>query len=180
MNWIFLIQREGDRTWQPIQTPILEVEECRYRLIAQTNLSNLCVEVRINVEPFEAISVSEFRQTYFRRTNSEGLMMILPFTYFCAGLWELSCCGDAMSELMGENWRVSQQIFSVPKTGYLEFPTAYSIPCPEETEFNNLLEPVEIPTQPVTSSTTKVLPPKLNPTSRNVTRKSPQLPKFPL
>jgi hypothetical protein len=169
MNWVFLIQREGDRVWQPIQTPILEVEECRYRLIGQTNIFNLFAEIRVNVEPFEALSVSECRQTYFRRTNSEGLIIILPFTYFFAGLWELSCCCDAMSELMGENWRVSQQIFSVPQAAYLD-PTAYFNPCPEETEFN-------LP-EPVSSSTAKVLPPKLNLTSEKVVRKSPQLPKF--
>ncbi|PSF39459.1 hypothetical protein C7H19_01335 [Aphanothece hegewaldii CCALA 016] len=179
MNWVFLLQRESDRYWQPIQTPILEVEECKYRIIGQTNRSNLCVEVRVNIKPFES-SFEMKRNTYFRRTNSEGLIIILPYTYFFAGLWELSCCSDAMSELMGVNWRVSQQIYSIPKISYLALPNTDSNPCLEATDFN-LFEPVPThQTLPVSSSTTKVLPPKLNLSSERIARKSPELPNLPL
>jgi hypothetical protein len=177
-DWIFLIQKAGDRNWQSIQTPILEVEEGKYRLIGQTDRSDLCVEVRVHVEPLEASSDSETRQTYFRRTNSQGLIIILPFTHFHAGLWEFSCGCDAMSELMGEKWRVSRQIFSVPKAGYLGLPPADPTACPQGTKFDSP-EPTTIEeTRPLASATAKILPPKLNLSSERIARKSPQLPKF--
>lgn len=171
MNWLFLIQREGGKIWQPIQTSTLEVEECRYRIIGQTNVTNLCVEVRVNVQPLDRLASLECHQTHFRRTNSQGLIVILPFTYFDAGLWEFSCCGDVMSELLGETWRVSQKVVSMPKASCLSLPDS----CSTE-EFNLPLAEVS-PTLLVSSQ--KILPPKLNPPSAKPMRKSPQLPNFP-
>jgi hypothetical protein len=173
-DWIFLIQKEGDRCWQPIPTPRLDVEECRYRIIAQNDVTDLCVEIRINVEPFAQSSCSQERQTYFRRTNSQGLIIIVPFTYLFAGLWTFSCCCDPMSELLGETWQVSQQILSLPKTSYYSPSNTYTTPCPQETVLD-LPQPVP----PQKSLANKILPPKLSLTSPRVLRKSPQLPRLP-
>lgn len=174
-DWIFLIQKEGDRTWQPLPTPILEIEENKYRIIAQTDISDLCVEVRIDVELLEkSASILPSCQTYFRRTNSQGLIIILPFTYFDAGLWQFSCCCDLMSELMGETWQVSRQILSLPKTGYHSLPNAYATVSPQEITLD-LPEPLPHK-KPLVN---KILPPKLNLSSGKIPKKSPQLPKFP-
>ena len=40
-----------------------------------------------------------------RRTNSEGLMAVIPFTNFKPGIWELRCSGDIMSEMLGQSWQ---------------------------------------------------------------------------
>jgi hypothetical protein len=39
------------------------------------------------------------------RTNSEGLMAVIPFTHFKPGIWELRCSGDIMSEMLGKSWQ---------------------------------------------------------------------------
>lgn len=168
MDWVFLIQKEGEKIWQPIPSPTLEIEEARYRIIGQTNVTNLCVEVRVNVQPLDPSFSTEYRQTKFRRTNSQGLIIILPFTDLKAGLWELSCCSDAMSELMGESWRVLQQIYVMPKARFF-MPSGVV----EETEAE------EPPKLFISKTTNQILPPKLQSTSSRPTRKSPQLPPLP-
>jgi len=40
-----------------------------------------------------------------RRTNSEGLMAVIPFTHFKPGIWELRCSGDIMLEMLGKSWQ---------------------------------------------------------------------------
>ncbi|MCX7596115.1 MAG: hypothetical protein N2235_20630, partial [Fischerella sp.] len=50
-----------------------------------------------------------------RRTNAEGLMAVIPFTYFKPGIWELQCSGDLMSDLLGKSWQYSVQLQVLPQ-----------------------------------------------------------------
>ncbi len=116
-DWEFLLQKEGDRSWLPMETPTREIEEGKYRIAAHSSRANLDVEIRVTHQATgEGKSLCR-SQKGFCRTNSEGLAVIIPFTDLKPGLWELNCCGDIMSELLGEFWQESLQLQVLPKTG---------------------------------------------------------------
>jgi hypothetical protein len=114
-HWEFLIQKDGDRTWLPIQQSPLTLEEGKYRLVAQANRPNLEVEIRVIYQSCDRDRASRQSQSYSRRTNRIGLMMLLPFTELKPGFWKFHCWGDLMSELLGDSWHKSIEIEVVPK-----------------------------------------------------------------
>ncbi|HIK26445.1 MAG: hypothetical protein P3X23_000130 [Thermosynechococcus sp. Uc] len=90
-RWEFLLQKEGDRAWLPLEPPSAEVLEGSYRLMARCPVGETSVEVQIT-HLYEDQGVP--KQRYQRRTHrssSTGLMGILPFTYLQPGRWEFQC-----------------------------------------------------------------------------------------
>jgi hypothetical protein len=109
-HWEFLIQKDGDRTWLPLESPDAEILEGRYRIVARSNRLNTHVEVRITHQAIEEIPPKRRVQLRSSRTNHEGLMVVIPFTHLKAGIWQFSCFGDVMSDLMGDPWRYTVQL----------------------------------------------------------------------
>jgi hypothetical protein len=112
--WEFLLQREGDRTWQPI-TSKTQIEANRYRVVVHSSRTNTDVEICITHQSIEEVPPKRRSQKRSRRTNPEGLMVVIPYTYLRPGLWELRCCGDIMSDFLGLSWQHSIQIVVLPK-----------------------------------------------------------------
>ena len=46
-QWQFLIQKEGERAWHPLEKPSVQIKEGRYRVVARSNRTNTDVEVRV-------------------------------------------------------------------------------------------------------------------------------------
>jgi hypothetical protein len=109
-HWQFLIQKQGDRSWHILESPNLEILEGQYRVLACSSLPNTDVEVRVTHSSTQEVQPTRRIFKRSRRTNSEGLMAVIPFTYFDAGVWELRCTGDLMSDLLGKSWQYSVQI----------------------------------------------------------------------
>ncbi|WP_260446000.1 MULTISPECIES: hypothetical protein [unclassified Nostoc] len=109
-HWQFLIQKQGARSWHILESPNLEILEGQYRILARSSLSNTDVEVRVTHSSSQEVQPTRRIFKRSRRTNSEGLMAVIPFTYFDAGVWELRCNGDLMSDLLGKSWQYSVQI----------------------------------------------------------------------
>jgi hypothetical protein len=109
-HWQFLIQKQGARSWHTLESPNLEISEGQYRVLARSSLPNTDVEVRVTHSSTQEIQPTRRIFKRSRRTNSEGLMAVIPFTYFDAGIWELRCTGDLMSDLLGKSWQYSVQI----------------------------------------------------------------------
>ncbi|WP_265275984.1 hypothetical protein [Nostoc sp. KVJ3] len=109
-HWQFLIQKQGARSWHILESPNLEILEGQYRVLARSNLLNTDVEVRVTHSSTQEIQPTRRIFKRSRRTNSEGLMAVIPFTYFDAGVWELRCTGDLMSDLLGKSWQYTVQI----------------------------------------------------------------------
>ncbi|MEH1952421.1 hypothetical protein [Nostoc sp.] len=109
-HWQFLIQKQGARSWHILESPNLEILEGQYRVLARTNLHNTDVEVRVTHSSTQEIQPTRRIFKRSRRTNSEGLMAVIPFTYFQSGVWELRCCADLMSDLLGKSWQYSVQL----------------------------------------------------------------------
>lgn len=108
--WEFLIQKEGDRSWLPLESPSVEILEGKYRIVARSSRSNTATEVRVTHYATEAMPPVRRVRKRSSQTNPEGLIVILPFTRLQPGLWELHCTGDVMSEMMGENWQYAMQL----------------------------------------------------------------------
>lgn len=109
-RWEFLIQQEGSRLWIPINSPTWELEAGKYRIVAHSSQPNYDVEVRLTYQSSDFDKYPDQVQTCFRRTNSQGLMMVLPFSYLSPGIWELRCYGNIMSELLGQGWQKQIQL----------------------------------------------------------------------
>ncbi|MBD1807903.1 hypothetical protein H6F98_20965 [Microcoleus sp. FACHB-SPT15] len=103
--WEFLLQKEGDRSWRPIKSPKFKIEAGRYRVVAHSSCTNTDVEICVMHECTEEDPPKRRFQKRSRRTNPEGLMVVIPFTYLKPGSWELRCCGDIMSDLLGKSWK---------------------------------------------------------------------------
>lgn len=110
--WEFLLQQEGDRSWLPLEVPTVEILEGRYRVVARSNRVNTPVEVRIihqaDAEPEGQPKPRSQKRT--SKTNQDGLIVVLPFTWLQPGLWELRCASDLMAEMMGHAWSHTVQL----------------------------------------------------------------------
>jgi hypothetical protein len=104
-NWQFLIQKQGDHTWRTLDSPNLNIWAGNYRVLARSSLRNTDVDVRVTHISIDEISPKRRVLKRSRRTNSEGLMAVIPFTHFKPGIWELQCSGDVMSDMLGKSWQ---------------------------------------------------------------------------
>ncbi|HEY9637123.1 MAG TPA: hypothetical protein V6D14_27230 [Coleofasciculaceae cyanobacterium] len=128
--WEFLLQKEGDRSWLPIKSSKIEIQAGRYRVVAHSNRSNSDVEIYVTHHSTGEVPPKRRSQKRSRRTNPEGLMVVIPFTYLKAGLWELRCCGDILSDFLGNSWQQAVQLQVLPKAAEV-LPTSKA-PCPQE------------------------------------------------
>lgn len=120
-HWEFLLQKDGDRSWLPLDSPSVEILEGRYRIVVRSSQANTEVGVRIShLNP--AVDPPKRRiQKRSSRTNQDGLMVLIPFTRLEPGVWEFHCgSGDLMSELVGVPWQYSVQLQVLPQDVEME------------------------------------------------------------
>jgi hypothetical protein len=89
-NWEFLLQKQGDKSWLPLESPTVEILEGHYRLASRTKLVNALVGIQLSYIPSSGIH-SPSRQKFSKRINSEGLLIVMPYTHFTAGTWQIEC-----------------------------------------------------------------------------------------
>ncbi|MCL1470498.1 FimV family protein [Argonema antarcticum] len=112
--WEFLIQKEGDRTWQPLESPDVELQQGRYRILARSGRTDTEVDIRIIHQSTDEDPPKRRMQKRSRRTNSEGLMVLIPFTHLKPGIWELRCRPDLITDLMGDSWKHTLRLQVLP------------------------------------------------------------------
>ncbi|NEQ31714.1 MAG: hypothetical protein F6K04_12035 [Leptolyngbya sp. SIO4C5] len=114
--WEFLLQKEGDRTWLPLESAEVEILEGRYRLMAHASQANVAVEVRISQLLLDEIPPKRRVLKRQGQTNQDGLMVVMPFTQLQAGTWEVQCVGgDPLNDLMGDSWQQTIQFQILPR-----------------------------------------------------------------
>lgn len=96
--WEFLLQKEGDQSWLPLESSQVEILEGRYRVMAHTSQVEHPVTIRIS--QLLAEQMPPKRRVLKRRgqTNLTGLMVVMPFTWLKAGTWEIHCL-DGLAEI---------------------------------------------------------------------------------
>ena len=109
--WEFLIQKEGDQTWLPLETQQVEILEGRYRVVAHTDRAN--TEMNIVVSQLITDETPPRKRVRKRtsQTNDSGLVVVMPYVHLKSGQWELTCSGNsAVDGLIGNGWQYSVQL----------------------------------------------------------------------
>ena len=132
--WEFLLQKEGERSWQTLKSEKLTVEPGRYRIVAHSSRTNADVEICVTHTTIAEVPPKRRSQKRSRRTNSEGLMVVIPFTYLKPGMWELRCCGDIMSDFLGKSWQNLIQLEVLAIQPSLSTPETIPSPVEEQAE----------------------------------------------
>ena len=109
----FLLQKEGDRAWLPLETPDVEILEGKYRVVARIQHPNTDIEIRIAHTSFDESALQRKVQSRSARTNPEGLVVIIPYTRLKPGTWELSCLPDPGST-PAKPWQYGVQLQVLP------------------------------------------------------------------
>jgi hypothetical protein len=115
-EWKFLVQKDGDRSWLPLDSPDVEILEGRYRIVARFAQSDTEVQIRICHLAIAENPPKRRFQKRSSRTNANGLTVVVPYTYFNPGIWEFSCFSpDPLSDLMGDTLHhsVRLQVFAL-------------------------------------------------------------------
>jgi hypothetical protein len=117
-HWQFLIQKQGEYSWYTLESPNLNIVAGKYRVLARSHLPNADVEIRVTHLSNQEIPPKRRILKRLRRTNAEGLMAVIPFTYFHPGTWELRCSGDLLADILGNSWQyaVKMQVASAELT----------------------------------------------------------------
>lgn len=102
-EWRFLLQKDGDRSWLPLESSDASLPEGRYRIVAQTGQAHADVNIRICHLATGEEPPKRRIQKRTNRTNQSGLIVVVPFTQLQAGIWEFACfLTDPMSDLLGD------------------------------------------------------------------------------
>lgn len=109
----FLIQKEGERDWVTLAGHHT-LKEGKYRIVAESSYGSRDVEICVTYEGYNDQSYQSDRSIYHRRSNAQGLIMVIPYTYLGPGNWEIRCSSDVMSDLLGEGWQATQQLTVLP------------------------------------------------------------------
>jgi hypothetical protein len=101
MNLKFLIQKEGDREWLPLESPTVEVLEGRYHLMAHTTELDQPVDIQIRHRYEDNGVLQEERQQRRQQPDTHGNLSLLPNSYLGNGLWTVTCtlCTDQTDRL---------------------------------------------------------------------------------
>ena len=119
----FLLQKEGDRAWLPLETPDVEILEGKYRVVARIQHPNTDIEIRIAHTSFDELAPQRKVQSRSARTNPEGLVVIIPYTRLKPGIWELSCLPDPGST-PAKPWQYGVQLEVLPAESETSEPLA--------------------------------------------------------
>ncbi len=137
----FLLQKEGDRAWLPLETPDVEILEGKYRVVARIQHPNTEIEIRITHTSFDELAPQRKVQSRSARTNPEGLVVIIPYTRLKPGMWELSCLPDPGST-PAKPWQYSVQLEVLPaesETSELSGPIDQTEPTTSASASQNLV-----------------------------------------
>ncbi len=139
-HWEFLIQEEGYDSWRALQSPE-EIELGRYRLVANSSYLDTEVEIRV-IHHYQLNPNKQRSVTRKRQTTSQGLMVVVPFTTFEAGIWEISCSGVNNAQEWQEVLEIQVLEDSPTETEVLETPEVESPTSPQQSEIEDPVEAI--------------------------------------
>ncbi|MGF1567971.1 MAG: hypothetical protein ACFCVD_07850 [Nodosilinea sp.] len=114
--WEFLLQKEGDQSWLPLDASQVEILEGRYRVMAHTSQTHIPVQILISQWLLDRTPPKRRVQRRQGQVNGDGLMVVMPFTRLGAGTWDIHCVGptpEAASDGEGSTitpWRYAIQL----------------------------------------------------------------------
>jgi hypothetical protein len=90
-NWEFLLQKQGDKSWLPLESPTVEILEGEYRLASRTKFADALVGIQLRYIPISESIYKPSHQKIAKRVNPEGLLIVMPYTNFTPGIWRIEC-----------------------------------------------------------------------------------------
>jgi len=102
-NWEFLLQRKGDKSWLPLESPTVEILEGQYRLAARSALANALVGIAIAYRPLADVRHQPFQQKIAKRISHDGLLIVMPYTNFVPGAWQIDCLATESDAESGQD-----------------------------------------------------------------------------
>jgi hypothetical protein len=91
-TWEFLLQKKGDESWLPLESPTLEILEGEYRIAAKSSLRNINTVIDIDYVPSDRqFEQSPYQQSVSRAISDKGLLLVAPFLNLKAGTWQFNC-----------------------------------------------------------------------------------------
>jgi len=150
-NWEFLLQRKGDKSWLPLESPSVEIVEGQYRLAARSAAANAQVGIAIDYRPSAEVRHQPLQQKLVKRISHDGLMIVMPYTNFVSGSWRIECSGtepDAANVLTAWKKTVEFDVIQVSS----EFGSEWSY-----NDFQEEDEYLDNPTEPAPSLHTNAL-----------------------
>ena len=102
-NWEFLLQRKGDKSWLPLESPTVEILEGQYRLAARSAIANALVGIAIAYRPLADVRHQPFQQKIAKRISHDGLLIVMPYTNFVPGLWQIDCLATESDTESGQD-----------------------------------------------------------------------------
>ncbi|MGB6169527.1 MAG: hypothetical protein WBF52_18230 [Geitlerinemataceae cyanobacterium] len=146
--WEFLIQQEGDVAWLPLKSSQTDILAGRYRVMARSAMANTAVELCISYERPHAPNVEP--QTYKRtkQTNADGLMVVLPYTDFTSGMWQLSCSGLSGEGAAASDWQYAVRLRVLPQVAQAMTPEPEKPSAPTTPFYRLSLEPEALTVKP--------------------------------
>ncbi len=117
-QWEFLLQKEGDRSWLPLESPAVEILEGRYRVVARSGRASEAVAIRITHQDLEEFPPK--RRVHKRTTeiSPEGLLLMIPFTSLKPGIWDLQCTSETTPENPDPTWQHAMRLMVLPADAY--------------------------------------------------------------
>ncbi len=106
--WEFLLQKESDRDWLPLETAHVEISEGRYRIIAHSSYCQAHVDIQLSRLLTEHMPPQRKTLKRSGTTNENGLMVVIPFTHLTPGHWTVTC--TATPDAVDAPWQFGVQL----------------------------------------------------------------------
>jgi hypothetical protein len=90
-QWQFLIRKEDDQAWLPLESLNTEILEGRYQLVVDLGVAAVPIEVQINHEFEQDGLFRQTRQHKLLMTDLQGQIDLTSLTYFAPGRWDVKC-----------------------------------------------------------------------------------------
>ncbi len=155
-NWEFLLQRKGDKSWLPLESPTVEILEGQYRLAARSALANALVAIAIAYRPLADVRHQPLQQKIAKRISHDGLLIVMPYTNFVPGIWQIDCIAtesDSESSAGSENTNLIPALKKTVKFDVIQI----SAEAGSEWQYNEIEEDVETPAELANESHTNAL-----------------------
>ncbi len=151
-HWEFLIQREGDQTWLPLEAQQVEILEGRYRVVAHTDRVEIPMDIRVSQLITDEFPPRKRVRKRTGKTNDAGLIVVMPLMHLNPGEWELRCSGldsssglnssssfNRLDDLTDESWQYHVQLNVFARTEE-DWSSEWPIPTDSETVASVLVE----------------------------------------
>jgi hypothetical protein len=118
-SWEFLLQKQGDKSWLPLESLTLEILEGSYRLASRSSCSQELVNINLRYLPGPESSHKALQFKTSKQVSPDGLLLIMPYTEFTPGIWQINCDQGTLAKTL--QFEVLSVMVEGSSTDWLDF-----------------------------------------------------------